>query len=221
MQLFKSASVRVRSTQFAACAGLMLAAAGASSCGSETMRESQASSYLVVGVLEGASGAEDSPVFSPFLQSDVRTKGGFAEDLGRVSMTAAMKDISNPVGPSTNNAITITRYRVEFRRADGRNTPGVDVPHAFDGGLTFTVRPGAQAAVVPFVLVRVQSKLEPPLVNMADRSTDFGQVPVPIGGAGVISTLAQVTFFGHDQTGREVSVTGTISVNFADWADPD
>jgi hypothetical protein len=46
-------------------------------------------------------------------------------------------------------------------------------------------------------------------------------VPVPIAGAGVISTLAHVTFFGHDQTGREVSVTGTISVNFADWADPD
>ena len=37
----------------------------------------------------------------------------------------------------------------------------------------------------------------------------------------VISTLADVTFYGQDQTGRAVSVTGTIGVNFADWADPD
>ena len=28
-----------------------------------------------------------------------------------------------------NNEVTITRYRVIYRRADGRNTPGVDVPY--------------------------------------------------------------------------------------------
>ena len=38
------------------------------------------------------------------------------------------------------------------------------------------------------------------------------------GGALAISTIARVTFYGHDQTGREVSVTGNIEVNFADWA---
>ena len=42
-----------------------------------------------------------------------------------------------------------------------------------------------------------------------------------LGGGVVISTIADVTFFGRDQTGREVSVVGSISVNFADWADPD
>jgi len=41
------------------------------------------------------------------------------------------------------------------------------------------------------------------------------------GGALIISTIAEVTFYGHDQVGNQVSVTGTISVNFADWADPD
>jgi hypothetical protein len=40
-------------------------------------------------------------------------------------------------------------------------------------------------------------------------------------GALVISTIADVTFFGKDQTGRDVTVTGSISVNFADWADED
>ena len=41
-----------------------------------------------------------------------------------------------------------------------------------------------------------------------------------LGGSVVISTLADVTFYGHDQAGRETSVTGQISVNFADWGDP-
>ena len=30
-----------------------------------------------------------------------------------------------------------------------------------------------------------------------------------------------MTFYGHDQTGREVAVTGTIGVNFANWGDPE
>jgi hypothetical protein len=63
---------------------------------------------------------------------------------------------------------------------------------------------------IPFVLVRVQAKLEAPLAALSG-----------LGGATVISTLAEVTFYGRDQTGREVAVTGTISVNFADWADED
>jgi hypothetical protein len=29
-----------------------------------------------------------------------------------------------------------------------------------------------------------------------------------------------VTFYGHDQTGREVSVTGNIDVSFANYGDP-
>jgi hypothetical protein len=40
------------------------------------------------------------------------------------------------------------------------------------------------------------------------------------GGAIVISTIARVTFYGRDQAGREVSVTGQIGVNFSDWGDP-
>jgi hypothetical protein len=62
---------------------------------------------------------------------------------------------------------------------------------------------------VPFSLVRAQAKLEAPLMNLRG-----------LGGSVVISTLADVTFYGHDQAGRETSVTGQISVNFADWGDP-
>jgi hypothetical protein len=59
------------------------------------------------------------------------------------------------------------------------------------------------------VLVRAQAKLEAPLKALAGG-----------GGSIIISTIAQVTFYGRDQAGNDVSVTGQISVNFADWGDP-
>jgi hypothetical protein len=196
-----------RSVRPAAVAGLALAALGASACGSATAREGQASSYLIIMNLEAT--ATGDTIWDHVLASDVLTNGGVIEDDGRVRMTAAMRDVTNPNGPTTNNAITVNRYRVTYRRSDGRNTPGVDVPYAFDGAVTFTVTPGDEQTV-PFNLVRVQAKEEAPLRTLAGN-----------GGAMVISTLADVTFYGRDQAGRDVSVTGTIGVNFADWADPD
>ncbi len=77
-----------------------------------------------------------------------------------------------------------------------------------DGAVTFTVVSGPQTA--EFILVRASAKLEQPLRPL-----------VGGGGAIIINTLAEVTFYGKDQTGAEVIATGTITVNFADWADPD
>jgi hypothetical protein len=200
-----------RSVRPAAVAGLVLAALGVSACGSDEARQGQASSYLIITELSGQGVTESGAgggTFTPVLRSDVQTKGSVFEDNGRVTMTAAMRDVTNPNGPTTNNLITVTRYRVEFRRSDGRNTPGVDVPYAFDGAVTFTVGP-AGSQQVPFSLVRAQAKLESPLMNLRG-----------LGGSVLISTIADVTFYGRDQTGRETSVTGKISVNFADWGDP-
>jgi hypothetical protein len=36
----------------------------------------------------------------------------------------------------------------------------------------------------------------------------------------VITTIAEVTFFGRDQTGREVSVVAKITVDFGNFGDP-
>jgi hypothetical protein len=205
---------RARSTRLASVVALALAAPAALSCGSETVRQGQASSYLVISALEAANGAEgDSPKFSGVLHSDVIT---FVEDKspivftdpGRVRMRLAMKDVTNPNVPTDNNAVTLTRYRVDFRRSDGRNAPGVDVPFGYDGAATFTIS-GGEEVEFAFTLIRLQTKLEPPLIGLRGAA-----------GAITISTLADVTFFGRDQTGREVSVSGSISVNFADWDDP-
>lgn len=179
-------------------------------------RPGEASSYLIVDSLTAASGAEPDR-FGGALGSDVltlvnRSVGGVQvrvptvfEDIGRVRLRIAMKD------PTTTsfavNAITVTRYRVVFRRSDGRNTPGVDVPFGFDGAMTVT--PAPDGTIASFTLVRIQAKHEAPLLALVGN-----------GGAMAISTLADITFYGTDQAGRDVVTTASISVNFADWGDP-
>ena len=198
--------------------GAALLALPLSGCTS-TQMEGQSPAYLIVNSLLGASGATPDK-FGGTLASDVITlvkvSGSDAlaptvyEDTGQVTLTLAMKDPgsqSSPTVPSTTNWITLNRYHVQYLRADGRNTPGVDVPYAFDGATTATVSDAG--AIVSFTLVRVQAKGEAPLMALANG-----------GGANTISTIAEVTFYGADQAGRTVSVTGRIGVTFSDWGDP-
>ena len=134
------------------------------------------------------------------------------QDAGRATFHLALKDPGSaglPTSPSSANTVSFTRYRVEYRRADGRNTPGVDVPYGFDGGMAVAIA-GENASVGQLTLVRAQAKEEAPL-----RALIGG------GGARTISTIAEVTFYGTDQAGRAVSVTGHINIDFSDWSDPD
>ncbi|HXH07534.1 MAG TPA: hypothetical protein VNI83_13210 [Vicinamibacterales bacterium] len=189
----------------------VMAAAAAAGC-SARVREGQSPAYIIIDALEAASGAEEDQ-FEGELNSDVITGGTVFEDAGRVTMRLALKDVGAPSAPATptaNNHITVTRYRVVYKRADGRNTPGVDVPHPFDGAITVTLSSTSTPVQATFTLVRVQAKIEPPLAALT-------------GGRGgtVLSTIAEVTFYGRDQTGRSVSATGQISIHFADWGDPE
>jgi hypothetical protein len=188
----------------ASVAGLLVTA----SCG-EAVRQGTGSAYLIIESLLGARGGSTAGTFGNVVQSDVLTNGGVFEDQGRVTLRLAGKDITTPL--STNNYVTVNRYRVVYRRADGRNGQGTDVPYAFDGAVTFTV--SESSATATFTLVRIQAKFEPPLITLIDP-------PVPFGGGIAIATLADVTFYGRDQTGHEMNITGTISINFSDWADP-
>jgi hypothetical protein len=187
-------------------AGLLVTA----SCG-DVVRQGTGAAYLMIESLKAARGGVNSLTFTHILESDVQTRGGVFEDEGQVTLRLGAKNIDAPL--TSNNFVTINRYRVVYKRTDGRNQQGLDVPYAFDGAITFTVGDG-QSVSANFSIVRVQAKLEAPLSTLA-------YPPVGFGGGVAISTLADVTFFGRDQTGHEVNVTGTISVNFADWADPD
>ena len=209
MTLTRFAMMAGRARTRRAAALLLLAGATGLVAGcSSTVRSGQSPAYLVLQRLEGSSGAEDSAPFQSVLRSDVLTNGSIFEDNGRVTLSLALRDVTNPTGPTANNLITLNRYRVEYRRTDGRNTQGVDVPYAFEGAMGLTVTD--QATSVVFTLVRAQAKLEAPLITLKNGN-----------GALLISTIADVTFFGKDQTGRDVTVSGSMSINFADWADPE
>jgi len=189
--------------------GILALTVVAASC--SAVREGNGTSFLIISNLEGASGAEPDE-FSTVVHSDVAIgppeNHSVFNDLGRVTFQLGLKDpgsAASPAEPTQNQTITLQRYRVQFVRADGRNTPGVDVPYPFDGALTITV---SGTATTSFELVRHVAKLEAPLGALA-----FSRV--------VISTIAEVTFFGRDQTGHEVSVTGHVSVDFGNFGDPE
>lgn len=208
-----------RRIRTAAALAALAAAAGGASCTSMT-RSSASNSYLIIDSLQavhGQSGDESTSLNSDVVAiveqqvagQTVRVPTMF-QDGGLVTFRLALKDPGSPTVPNvatTNNFITVTRYRVEYARADGRNRPGIDVPHPFDGAFTVTVRAEGTAGA-GFVLVRLQAKAEPPLLALRGGDGQFA-----------ISTIATVTFYGHDQTGRAVSVSGKISIAFADWAD--
>lgn len=187
-----------------------------------TQTTGKSPAYLIIESLTGSRGAEPDDE-EGVLASDVVTlvkqqvngqqvlQKTIYEDLGNVSFRLALKDpgsIDSPNAPSSTNFITVDRYRVQYIRADGRNTPGVDVPYPFDGAITATVSGSGTKA--SFTLVRIQAKMENPLVTLQ----------YPYSGS-AISTIAEVTFYGADQAGHAVSVSGRMGVNFSDWADPD
>lgn len=205
-------------------AALLLAASAlvTSACG-EVARTGRSPAYVQLVRLQASSGATPDE-FGGTLLSDVVTvievKRGeqtffvdsFFNDIGQAELRVGLKDpgpVAVPTTPSPLNAVTLTRYRVVYKRSDGRNTQGVDVPYAFDGGMTITV-PASGSAIGAFDIVKHTAKLEAPLLALRG-----------FGGAQMINTLADVTFYGTDQAGNEVTVSGTISITFGNFADPE
>jgi hypothetical protein len=211
--------VKAQSTKLIGLTAALLASLSAG-CG-DVSRNGRAPAMPVISVLEAASGAEPDE-FGTVLSSDVETLieetingedvliPTIFSDNGRATMRLQLRDPGIPgvpAAPSGMNEVTFTRYRVTYRRADGRNTPGVDVPYPFDSAVTFTV-PADGTITAGFVLVRHTAKEEPPLRGLVANSV-------------IISTIAEVTFFGRDQAGNEVIATGNIGVFFGNFGDPE
>jgi hypothetical protein len=202
---------------------IAVVAAGAASCG-DVVRQGRSPVYLVIDSLQGIAGGLTTKSASSVMSSDVITLVPSPApnctpaspcptvfgDAGTAGLRIVLKDIGTPTAPtapSTNNDVTITRYHVSYRRADGRNVQGVDVPFAFDGQTTVTVRGGTTASV-GFELVRNIAKEESPLVQLGH---DFNGT--------IITTFADVTFYGADQVGNEVNVTGHMQIDFGNFGD--
>jgi hypothetical protein len=164
------------------------------------LRTGRAAVYLAVQSITPSGGS--LPLHSDVFNSVTATVD--ADEASAIIQIIA-KNQSATVSPL--NDITLTRYHVEFKRTDGRNTPGVDVPFPFDGALAVTGSAAGTGSVGPrFSVVREQAKLESPLRNLRSG-----------GGQIVISAIAEITFYGHDQNGNEISAVGQIDVQFSDF----
>src|SRR5262245_10556319 len=205
-----------------ACAALL------SGC-SETVREGRSPVQAMVTSIEAAPGAAPNK-FGGTLSSDVLTlvkkdDNGVKikvptifSDAARVVVTLALKNPGvpgSPAAPTAVNDVTFTRYRVVYSRADGRNTPGVDVPYPFDSAVTFTARVGT-AGQAGFELVRVTAKEEAPLRSLCS-STPFC---LTVSNT-FITTIADVTFYGQDRAGNDVTAGASIGITFGDFGDPE
>ena len=205
----------------AATAAIALVAIAASCCGKYVRDQGTAPAQVVILQMQGASGANATQFGVPVL-SDVITMvtkpapcstsnpcATIFNDLGQVTMELILKDpgqAGTQASPTALNQVTFDRYHVEYVRADGRNQQGVDVPYAFDSAVTFTV-PSSGSVTQPFELVRNTAKHESPLLALETNHE-------------IITTIANVTFYGHDEAGNAVTATGSIQVNFGDFADP-
>ena len=206
-------AMRIVSRVFIA-AGLI---ASATSCGN-VVRNGRSPMMLVIQSIQGIRGAASLGTPGVPLISDVITlitTGGlcsttnpcptFYNDMGTATLSLAQKDIS--VAPTSNNQVTITKVHVDFTRTDMQNpVQGVDVPFSFDSGVTITVPPTGTATAT-FDVVRNSAKLEEPLLDLRNNNI-------------ILSMIANITFYGTDQVGNAITATGTLQVNFGNFADP-
>ena len=165
-----------------AAIGALVAAIG---CG-EAFRTGRGPTILVVQELKATSGATGDE--GDTLSSDVRTvvtgNPTIFSDHGAAVLGLVLKNpgtLELPTTPSPLNAVTINRYRVEFKRGGERNTPGVDVPFGFDGAVTATI-PADGTVPIGFLLVSHAMKQEQPLMSLRNG-----------GGQGFIHTLALIS----------------------------
>ena len=116
----------------------------------------------------------------------------------------------SPTAPTAMNEVTFTRYRVVYIRADGRNTPGVDVPVSVRFGRRPSRRRRGTPVTAGFELVRHTAKEEAPLrarsANEPARSSPRSPTSPSTGRTTPATTSRAV---------------GSIGITFGNFGDPD
>lgn len=195
-------SFLLRDWRVRVCATLALAALASVGCTPEP------ETILVVNSVSAvdATGEPVGELFSDVCQGSPQ-ECVVRPDLALVTMSV---QADNPYTDlSRGGDIVVERYRVSYVRADGRNTPGVDVPHPFDGSVNFLVPAVGAPTGQTFMVVRPQAKVEPPLRSLAGG-----------GGAVVVTMIAKIEFYGRQvTTDKGVSARGSLNVTFADFAE--
>lgn len=190
--------------------GLIIMALVMTSCSSCTA-DSTSASALFINSLTGNDLLGEAGSTTVF--SDVITEGSIINDNGVASL------IARPINPAADSInfehtyymdVLVDQIDVEFRRTDGRNMEGVDVPYRFTQPMNMVV-PIYENIDIPFVLIRHVAKMEAPLLALREiPSREF-----------VLQLVAIVTIHGKDLGGHRVApVTGYLSVWCANFADP-
>jgi hypothetical protein len=154
--------------------------------------------------LEGNEGS--TTVFS-----DVITNGSIFNDNCVVELIAKPLDPLMDIKDTTAYMdVLVDQIDVEFRRTDGRNVEGSDVPYRFTQPMSMLVS-FSETVKIPFIVIRHAAKEEMPLIALREvPSREF-----------VLQLVAVVTIYGKDLGGHRVApVTGYVSVWCANFADP-
>lgn len=170
--------------------------------------DSTSGSFLVINSLTG-NDLEGKPG-STTVFSDVDSAGSIINDNGVAEVSALIYNPLTDTDVSYYNNVIVDQIDVEFRRTDGRNVEGVDVPYRFTQPMNWLVEVD-EVAEIPFILIRHVAKLEAPLLALRE---------VPSQGI-VLQLVAIVTIHGKDLGGHRVApVSGYISVWCSNFADP-
>lgn len=184
---------------------LIIAALFLASCVAKE-NDSTSGSFLVINSLtgndlEGVAGS--TTVFS-----DVITDNSIINDNGVAEVTAEIYNPLSDADVSYFNNVIVDQIDVEFKRTDGRNVEGVDVPYRFTQPMNWLVAVESPQKI-PFVLIRHVAKLEAPLLALREVSQSF-----------VLQLVAKVTIHGKDLGGHRIApVSGYLSVWCANFAD--
>ena len=168
------------------------------------------SAVVLTLALAGSTETEDTGflktqqvVTTSGLFSDVvDDNGNAADDFLRFRLESIPK---SPVSVLSDfYTVQLTGYQVVFSRADGFNTPGIDVPFPLTLPISAQVPPGG-AAEVDLLLITREMKLESPLRDLW------------FGDGQRIFVSANLTIFGTDLLGNAVTASGTSLVAFGDF----
>lgn len=149
------------------------------------------------------------------LRSDVVTAGAVVSNSVEMAIAIRFKNPNISTVPQIPSAVIVERYEVTYRRSDGRGVQGQDVPFSISGNVTaaFDVKTSGTDPLV-IEVVRAQAKLEPPLRNLRGATSAGG-----FGGALVVTMFADVVVHGRTISGQPVSGSGSLQIDFADYAD--
>ena len=185
---------------------LIIAALFLASCVAKE-NDSTSGSFLVISSLTGndlKGAAGSTTVFS-----DVITDNSIINDNAVAKVDVQIYNPAKSADISYFNNVVVDQIDVEFKRTDGRNVEGVDVPYRFTQPMNFLIAVNAPKDI-PFVLIRHVAKLEAPLLALREvPSQSF-----------VLHLVAKVTLSGKDLGGHRVApVSGYLSVWCANFAD--